>query len=149
MLPSVHGEFTVGTDPSLRFSAGGMAICSFRAVASSRKKDDKGEWVDDKSAWVNVTGFKQVAEIMAESVEKGQKIVLDGRLEVEPWTDRDANDRISVNVLVNTVGPSLSFATAKVSKVERSSNTQSGQQSRPQSAGEDPWATPQSDDPPF
>jgi single-strand DNA-binding protein len=160
MLPTLTGEMRVGTDPELRFTPAGMPICSFRAVASSRKKDEQtGEWADDKTSWVTVTTFQQMAENVAESIQKGDLIALIGRLEVQEWTDQENNKRITVNVIADAIGPALRWATAKVTQAQRSNGQsappqqqQRSQQRPPQQqsrSGGDPWATPQSEDPPF
>ena len=151
MLPTTTGEMRVGTDPELRFAPSGMPICSFRAVASSRKKNEQtGEWADDRTSWVTVTTFGTLAENTAESIQAKDLIVVIGRLDVQDWTDNENNKRISVNVIADAIGPSLRWATAKVSQVERSNGgppqqqQQSQQWQRPpqQQSGGDPWATP-------
>lgn len=152
MLPPVNAEMRVGTDPELRFTPAGMPICSFRAVASSRKEEPKGSgnWVDDRTAWVTVTTFQQTAENVVESIQKGDLVVVLGRLEVQEWTDNENNKRISVNVVADTIGPSLRWSTAKVSQAPRTNGggppqqQQSQQWQRPpqQQSGGDPWATP-------
>lgn len=146
MLPTVHGEFRAGADPELRFTPGGMAITKVRSVASSRKKDDSGEWKDDKTVWVNVVCFNKMAENVAESISKGDLFVVDGRLQVDEWEDKEGGKRTSVEVVANSIGPSLAWSTAKMQKTERS--TSSGGSSNP--AGGDPWAAPaQGEEPPF
>jgi single-strand DNA-binding protein len=136
----------VGTDPDLRFSPNGLAICKVRAVASSRREEPKGSgnWVDDKSAWLSVTAFGPKAENMAATVHKGMLVLVDGRLSVEEWESGEKKGT-SVEVLVDTIGPSLSYATAEVSKVEKGGGAQ------PQSSPARPAqsAAPQSDEPPF
>lgn len=153
MLPTIHGEFRMGTDPELRFTPSGVAVASFRAVASSRKEEPKGSgnWVDDKSAWVKVTAFQQLAENIAESLLKGMLVVIDGRLEIEEWEDRDGAKRQTPNILVNTIGPALKYATAKVSKVESQGAQQQSSSRQQTSRDDDPWAAPpaQNDEPPF
>lgn len=152
MLPRVHGEFRAAADPELRFTPSGMALCKVRAVASSRKEVN-GEWVDDKTCWVNLTTFKSQAENVAESVTQGMLLVVDGRIQTDDWEDKEGNKRTSVEIVCDSIGPALSWATAKVTKASRSggggqqqSSSQWGNQS-----DNDPWATPagQSDEPPF
>lgn len=148
MLPQVTGEFRVATDPELRFTPSGVAVCNMRAVASSRKKNAQDEWVDDKTCWVSLVGFKQQAENMAESFEKGNLVVVVGRIETNEWTDKDDNKRISFNLLVDSIGPAVKWDAARVVKVDR----QSGESSQSKSApADDPWAgsPPQDDEPPF
>jgi single-strand DNA-binding protein len=149
MLPQVVGEFRVGADPNLRFAPSGTAVCSMRAVASSRKKDESGEWKDDKTTWVDLVGFRKLAENMAESFQKGDLVTVTGKLQVEDWEDNEGNKRKSVNVMVDTIGMSVAFNAARSIKSERRETTGS-------SDGGDPWATPapsggqsQSDEPPF
>jgi single-strand DNA-binding protein len=147
------GEFRVAADPVLRFAPSGMAICKLRAVASSRKKVDD-EWVDDKSCWVNLTGFKKAAENMAESFVKGDLVTVTGRLQTEDWEDNDGNKRTSVEVVVDSIGAAVTWTPAKIARTERSSSSSSsggGGVSRSSSADTvDPWAVPAQDDaPPF
>ena len=151
MLPQVVGEFRCGGEPNLRFAPSGTAVCRLRAVASSRKKQDDGTWVDDKSAWVDLVGFKRIAENMAESFKQGDLVTVTGKLQVEDWEDNEGNKRKSVNVVVDTIGMSASWNPVAAVKTERqSASSNQGQQQQ-----RDPWTTgggaqqDQSDEPPF
>lgn len=150
-LPLVLGEFRVGTEPKLRFTPSGMAVSELRAVASSRKKDEStGEWADDKSAWVTVVSFRQLAENVAESIEQGALIVVQGRLHVEDWQDGEGAKRTSVKIVADFIGPSLSRATARMTKnPRREGDAESPRTAEP--AASQSWATPpgQDDEPPF
>jgi single-strand DNA-binding protein len=151
MLPVVTGEFRVVADPDLRFAPSGVAVGKIRAVASSRKKNEDGEWVDDKTCWVNLVCFKRLAENVAETFEKGDLVLVTGKLQPEDWEDKDGNKRTSVNIIVDTIGPSVTFNAARPMRGERSSNSggnqSSGQAPAPSS---DPWSTGNaSDEPPF
>lgn len=151
MLPIVHGEFRVAADPDLRFSPTGVAVGKMRAVASSRKKNEQDEWVDDKACWVYLVGFKKVAENMAESFQKGDLVTVVGKVNTSDWEDRDGNKRTSIEVVVDSIGMAVTWDAARSLKAERSSGGGQRQQSS-SSADEDPWATGgggQSDDPPF
>jgi single-strand DNA-binding protein len=151
VLPSVTGEFRCGADPELRFAPSGVAVCKVRAVASSRKKVND-EWVDDKTTWVNLVGFKRTAENMAETLAKGYLVTVTGRLQVENWEDNEGNKRTSVDVILDSIGPSLSFVAAKVQASERSSTGSGGSGGGGGSSpDEDPWAAPtgQTEEPPF
>src|SRR5690348_6113573 len=99
MLPIVTGEFRAAADPNLRFAPSGTAVCDVRAVASSRKKQGD-EWVDDKTCWVRLTGFKRVAENMAESIEKGDLITVTGKVSTDEWEDKEGQKRTTVNIVV-------------------------------------------------
>jgi single-strand DNA-binding protein len=152
-LPQVHGEFRIGADPELRFAPSGVAVCKARAVASSRKKTEGGEWVDDKTCWVYLVGFKRMAENMAESLEKGHLVTVIGKVSTDEWEDREGNKRTSINVVVDSIGPAITWDPARVMKGERQQGGGGGQQQQ-SSPQEDPWATgpssePQAEEPPF
>lgn len=143
MLPRITGEFTVGSDPELRFAPSGIAVASFSAVADKSKKTDDG-WEKDKEIWVRCTAFKQMAEHVAESVTKGSRVVISGQISLSDWEDKDGNKRTSAEVVIDEIGVSLRFGTAKYTKAERSA-----QASKP--ASDNPWDTNQGGDspPPF
>lgn len=159
-LPQVFGEFRLGGDPDLRFAPSGVAVATISAVASSRKKEGD-EWVDDKTTWVQLVGFKKLAENMAESFFKGDLVVVAGKLQVEDWEDNDGNKRKSVKVILDHIGPSVAWDAARSLKSERSSNSgggsgtsgasrQEGQAQRSTTpAQNDPWSSPPGDEPPF
>lgn len=144
-LPVVTGEFRVAADPVLRFAPSGVAVCKLRAVASSRKKVNE-EWVDDKTCWVNLTGFKRTAENMAESFQKGDLVTVVGKIQTEDWEDKDGGKRTSVDIVCDSIGAAVTFAVASVHKAERVPAGGGGRSP----ADEDPWAAPvQPEDPPF
>lgn len=156
MLPKVVGEFRAGDDPNLRFAPSGTAVCRVRAVASSRKKDESGEWKDDKTAWVDLVGFKKLAENMAESIKKGDLVTVEGRLQVEDWEDNEGNKRKSVNIVLDHVGLSLAFNPAESKRAERSGGgsgtsgaSGGGFERRSEPDPNDPWGSPPGDEPPF
>lgn len=156
MLPLVTGEFRCVEDPNLRFSPSGVAVGRVRAVASSRKKNDQtGEWFDDKLCWINIVAFKRVAENMAESLQKGDLITATGRLETEDWEDSNGNKRTSITMLVDVVGPALTFNAAALQRAQRQDGGSQQPQRQAQSGGnqdqgQDPWQSPnQDDEPPF
>lgn len=157
-LPQVIGEFRCGGDPNLRFSPNGTAVCRIRAVATSRKKGDDGEWRDDKTAWVDLVGFKRLAENMAESFKKGDLVEARGRLQVDDWEDNEGNKRTSVNIVLDGIGMSVQFNAASSHRSERSNNGGGSQGASADSGGfdrrttpdqNDPWQTPPPDEPPF
>lgn len=141
-LPIVTVEGRMVVDPELRFAPSGTAVGRFRVVASSRKKNESGEWVDDKTLWLSVTCFDKVAENVAESLEKGDLVVVTGRLQTDEWETKEGEKR-SQNVLIaNSVAADLKFRTIKhgEGKTSRSSS---------RAGGDDPWAKPEDDEPPF
>lgn len=148
MLPQVMGEFRVAADPELRFAPSGTAVGKIRAVASSRKKEGD-EWVDDKVCWVNLLGFKQVAENMAESFAKGDLVVVNGRLQTEDWEDKEGVKRTTMTIVVDSIGPSVRWSAARSLGGERKGEKKSSGDA-PSSPQDDPWATgPASEEPPF
>lgn len=154
-LPTITGEFRVVADPELRFSPGGTAVANIRLVANSRKKVND-EWVDDKVVWLRAVAFKTMAENIAESIEKGHLVTVTGRLQTEEY-ESNGEKRQAYTVLIDTIGPSLAFRSAKVAASNTGARTGGGgggqQQQSSQSSGDggDPWASPSSstDEPPF
>lgn len=144
MLPIVTvADARVVNDPELRFAASGVAVGSFRIVASSRKQDEKGEWVDDKVLWLGVTCFKQLAENVAESLRKGDLVSVTGRLQTDEW-ESDGEKRSRTVLIADNVAASLRFRTI------RHGDGEATRSSTP--AADDPWTggqSPQSDEPPF
>lgn len=148
MLPQISGEFRLGTDPELRFSPSGVAICKVRAVASKRRNagtDQAPQWEDAATCWVTLTGFRQMAENMAESLAVRQLVTVTGQLEVEEYEDREGTKRLNVNVLLSSIGPSLSRDAAKVIVREQQGATEQRQGGGGQN---DPWAGG-AEEPPF
>lgn len=151
-LPTVSGEFRLGADPELRFTPSGQAVANVRLGANGRKFNKQtNEWEDAGECWLNGAIWGQEAENVAESLERGMLVMVTGRLETRKYQTREGEDRLSVDVTIFSIAPSLKYATAKVSKVERSqgggNQSQSSQSAPP---ADDPWAAPpQSDEPPF
>ena len=111
---------SLGDDPSLRYTASGAAVCSF-SVASTPRTLDKASntWKDGETLWLSCSVWKQAAENVAESLQKGSRVIVTGRLKTRAWEDRDGNKRTSLELDVDELGPSLRYATAKVTKAER------------------------------
>lgn len=148
MLPKVHGEFRVGTDPEIKFSQGGVAYTRFRAVASKQKKQDDNTWVDDKDIWVNVTSFKKLAENVAESVAKGSLVTISGEISVSEYTTDGGEKRTSVDLVADHIGLSMA-RDSYVGTTQRASSSGSSQQASAP-ASEDPWGSaPAGKEPPF
>lgn len=145
VLPRVAIEARVVADPELRFSPSGVAVGSFRMVSSDRKKDESGEWVDGDTLWMAVTCFKNLAENVAESVAKGDIVVVQGKLRTEEWEDKTTGEKKSkVAMIADTVSVSLQFRTVPHGggRTERTSSSSS-------STTETTPGLPQNDEPPF
>ncbi|WP_097965019.1 single-stranded DNA-binding protein [Streptomyces sp. or20] len=150
-LPTMHGTARLIDDPELRFGAGsGKAVVRVRLAFNSRKKDKAtNEWVDGDTFFIDGKAFDQAAEHIAESLTRGMEVVVSGRLRTEKWETGQGEKRSASALLIDSIGPSLARATAKVTKV--SSSGSGGQsQARGQDQGrsqqgaapaEDPWAS--------
>lgn len=136
-LPTLSGTGRLIDDPELRFTPSGKAVAKVRIAFNSRKKNDQGEWVDDKVFFANGTIWGQEAENVAESLQRGIEVVVTGRLETRSYENKDGEKRSVMELLVDSIGPTLRYATAQVRKMDRSKG--GGQQA----AGgfEDPWAS--------
>lgn len=150
-LPSMSGVGRLTQDPELRFSPSGVAVLTANLAFNSRRKNQQGEWEAGDVFFVRATAFKQLAENAAESLTRGMEVNVSGRLKTEQWQDKQTGEkRSAVALLLDSIGPNLAYATAKVNKVERGSERPAP--SRPE---DDPWGSaPQppsnsSDEPPF
>ncbi|WP_160051188.1 single-stranded DNA-binding protein [Nocardiopsis sp. FR26] len=141
-------------DPELRFTPGGHAVANFRVASTPRTFDrDKGEYVDGESMFLTCTVWRQYAENVAESLQRGMRVVVQGRLKQRNY-EKDGQKRTVFEIDVDEVGPSLRSATAQVTKNPRGNGNGGGQRSQgggygQQSGGfgggqqpptQDPWA---------
>ncbi len=114
---TVVGNLT--RDPELRFTPNGTPVVSF-AVAVNKRFQDKnsGEWLNSAD-FFNVVAWFKLAENCAESLGKGDRVLISGKLSQENWDDKDGQKRTSYRIVANVVAPSLEFATCKIDKNER------------------------------
>lgn len=87
----------LGRDPELRYTPQGLAVCNFSMATSEKKRDKAGE-MQDVTTWFKVTLWRQQAETAAKYLTKGTQVYIEGRLKVEEWTDRDGNNRHTLEV---------------------------------------------------
>ncbi|BBG01587.1 MULTISPECIES: single-stranded DNA-binding protein [Pseudonocardia] len=126
-LPNMSGVGRLVQDPEVRFSNSGVAVATVNLAFNSRKKDERGEWVDDRVFFVRGTAFKQLAEHVADSLTKGMEVVVSGRLVTDQWEDKQTGDKRSATALmIDSIGPSLSWATAAVTKASKDSGGSAG-----------------------
>ena len=104
----------VTRDPELRFTQGGAAVCGFGVAWNQRSQ--QGE---DKAHYFEITCWRDLAENVAESVTRGMRVVVYGRLDYQSWETQNGEKRSTVKVLADEVSPSIRWATAQVSKNER------------------------------
>lgn len=138
--PTVTLVGNVANDPDLRFVSSGSAVCNFTLAATPRVKQGD-QWVDGETMWVRCAVWRQPAENVAESIEKGMRVLVHGRLKVRSW-EKDGEKRTGIEMDVEHIGPELRYATAKVAKVQRGAGDTSG-------GSPDPWTGPPADEPPF
>ncbi|MFC7495524.1 MULTISPECIES: single-stranded DNA-binding protein [unclassified Nocardioides] len=136
-------------DPELRFTPSGAAVANFRIASTPRIFDRQtNEWKDGDALFLSCSVWRQAAENVAESLQRGMRVIVQGRLKQRSYETREGEKRTVVELEVDEVGPALAFATAKVTRASRGGGgggySGGGQQSRPQQSGgaSDPWATP-------
>ncbi len=155
---TVVGNLTA--DPELRFTPSGAAVANFTVASTPRTFDrTSGEWKDGDALFMRCNVWRQAAENAAETLTRGMRVMVSGRLRQRSFETREGEKRTVVELEVDEVGPSLKYATAKVNKVSRGSD--SGGAPGNGSAGgaapvDDPWGSaplagaPAADDePPF
>jgi single-strand DNA-binding protein len=154
-LPTLSGVGRLVEDPQLRFAQNGTAVCSVNLAFNSRRKNAAGEWEDGDSMFVRGTAFKEMAELMAESLTRGCEVVVSGRLKLDRWEDKEGAKRSVPSLLIDAIGPNLRYASAKVSKVDRSGGGGFGGGAKTAPA-DDPWGSAPpatgagfADEPPF
>ncbi len=106
-------------DPELRFTPSGVAMAKVRFAVNRRWRGQDGEWQEQTSFFTG-TVWREQAETVAESLQKGTRVIVSGRLEQRSWETDDGDKRSVVEVQIDEIGPSLRWATATVNKTQRS-----------------------------
>jgi single-strand DNA-binding protein len=172
-LITVVGNLTA--DPELRFTPSGAPVANFTVASTPRNFDKQsGEWKDGDALFLNCAVWRQAAENVAESLTKGMRVIVQGRLRQRSYETREGEKRTVFEVDVEEIGPALKYATAKVTRSSggsggsysggsspaasgggnsswsnSNSNSNSGGGHNERSGGADPWASAQSEEPPF
>lgn len=154
-------------EPELRFTPNGVAVAKFRVASTPRTFDKQtNEWKDGESLFLSCSVWRQQAEHVAESLTKGMRVIVQGRLKQRSYEDREGVKRTVFELEVEDVGPSLRSATARVTKAGAGGGGRKAyEEARAASSREgreDPWASdvpgagqagawagPSGDDPPF
>ena len=124
-------------DPELRFTPSGAAVANFTIASTPRTFDRQtNEWKDGDTLFLNCSIWRQAAENVAESLQKGMRVVAQGRLKARSYETREGEKRTVMELDVEEVGPSLKYATAKVTRV-----TRGGGGGGYSGGGDDPWAS--------
>jgi single-strand DNA-binding protein len=142
---TVIGNLT--DDPELRFTPSGAAVAKFRVASTPRYMDrNTNEWKDGEPLFLACTVWRQAAENVAESLVRGSRVIVSGRLKQRSYETREGEKRTVIELEVDEIGPSLRYATAKVQKMSRSSAGGGGFGSSGGGGGggnfaDDPWAS--------
>ena len=160
---TVVGNLTA--DPELRFTPSGAPVANFTVASTPRTFDrQSGEWKDGDAMFLNCAVWRQPAENVAESLSKGMRVIVQGRLRSRSYETREGEKRTVFEVEVEEIGPSLRYATAKVTRTSSGGGNYGGGQSSSggsnwggggggqseRSGGNDPWAQAgQAEEPPF
>ena len=148
---TVIGNLTA--DPELRFTSSGAAVANFTVASTPRTFDRaSGEWKDGEALFLRCNIWRQAAENVAESLTRGSRVIVSGRLKQRSFETREGEKRTVVELEVDEIGPSLRYATAKVNKISRSESGGGGG-----APADDPWGSAPpaggsggySDEPPF
>ncbi len=162
---TVVGNLT--DDPELRFTPSGAAVANFTVASTPRVfKRESNSWEDGDTLFMRCSVWRQYAENVAESLVRGTRVVVQGRLKQRSYETREGEKRTVVELEVEEIGPALRYATAKVQRTERGGGRPPGGQGsaggagQPGSGGSDPWgsstpaadpwaSSPPADEPPF
>lgn len=151
-------------DPELRFTPSGAPVANFTVASTPRTFDrNSNEWKDGDAMFLNCAVWRQAAENVAESLTKGMRVIVQGRLRSRSYETREGEKRTVFEVDVEEIGPALKYATAKVTRSSgggggsySGGGSSGGGSSWGQSSGgshssggADPWASAQSEEPPF
>jgi single-strand DNA-binding protein len=144
---TVIGNLT--DDPELRFTPSGAAVAKFRVASTPRILDRQtNEWKDGDPLFLQCNIWRQAAENVAESLQRGARVIVTGRLRQRTYETREGEKRTVMELEVDEIGPSLRYATAKVQKMQRSSGGGgygsgggSGNNGGGSSGFDDPWAS--------
>lgn len=116
----------LGADPDLKFGQSGKAVVRLRVVTNSRRQVD-GQWKDVDATWWSVVAFGPLAEQATENLSKGSAVIVVGKAKESEWTDKEGNQRKSIEVMADSLGPDLRWA----SSITRE---------KPTTFDDDPWA---------
>ena len=137
-------------DPTLRFTPSGAPVANFTVASTPRTFDrTTNEWKDGDAMFLNCAVWRQAAENVAESLTKGMRVIVQGRLRSRSYETREGEKRTVFEVEVEEVGPSLRSATAKVTRAQQQQRQGAGWSKDAKPSGPDPWATAPSDEAPF
>ena len=122
---TVVGNLTA--DPELRFTPSGAAVASFTIASTPRTFDrNSNEWKDGEALFLRCSIWRQAAENVAESLQRGMRVIASGRLKQRSYETREGEKRTVIELDVEEIGPSLKYASAKVNRTQRGSGSGGG-----------------------
>src|SRR5881398_613663 len=141
---TVVGNLT--DDPELRFTPSGAAVAKFRVASTPRTLDRaSGEWKDGEPLFLSCSVWRQAAENVAESLQRGSRVIVSGRLRQRSYETKEGEKRTVIELEVDEIGPSLRYATAKVNRTQRGSSSGGGFGASGSDASsapaDDPWGS--------
>jgi single-strand DNA-binding protein len=143
---TIIGNLTA--DPELRFTPSGAAVANFTVASTPRMFDrNSNEWKDGETLFMRCSIWRDAAENVAESLQRGMRVIASGRLKSRSYETKEGEKRTVIEMDVDEIGPSLRSATAKVNKTQRGGGGGLGGQqggggwAGGQQGGDDPWAT--------
>lgn len=127
-------------DPELRFTGNGQAVAAFTVAQNPRYRDTNGEWKDGDTVYLRCTAWRQVAENICESLQRGDPVIVVGRLRINKYQDKQGIDRQANDIQVDTVGVTLERNTVRIRRNQRTatgtaSNGQATDQATDQASG--------------
>jgi single-strand DNA-binding protein len=118
---TVIGNLT--SDPELRFTPSGSAVANFTIASTPRTFDkNSNSWVDGEALFLRCSVWREAAENVAESLTKGMRVLIEGRLKSRSYETKEGEKRTVIELEVDEIGPSLKYANAKVNRTQRSGN---------------------------
>lgn len=139
---TVVGNLTA--DPELRYTQNGLPVANFTIASTPRTFDRQAnEWKDGEALFLRASVWREFAEHVAGSLTKGSRVIATGRLKQRSYQDREGNNRTSIELEVDEIGPSLRYATAQVTRAASGGGGGGGgQRAQVQQAADEPWSTP-------
>jgi single-strand DNA-binding protein len=139
-LPTITGEFTLVDDPDLRFTSSGTAVSNMRLITNGRRFNKATqEWEDHGMFVATATVWREYAENCAESLRKGDRVLVTGLIETRQWEDNEGNKRQAYEIQVEEIGPTLRFRKVLHTNAAGEKVTREGASAEP--SADDPWAT--------
>ncbi|UVK61377.1 DNA binding protein [Microbacterium phage Gingerbug] len=138
---TVVGNLTA--DPELRYTQNGRAVANLTIASTPRTFDKQAnEWKDGQALFMRASVWQDFAEHVAGSLHKGSRVIAQGRLVQRSYQDREGNNRTSIELEIDAIGPDLRYATAQVTRATQGQGRGGGQAQAQPTSNDEPWSTP-------